>query len=152
MLATRFYALVSTQGTAASETGICEYCFDEDAKGYILASASGDIDIEAGFVDVTGNDAIHCTVCDAVQDGVRLVQGEKETTLATNRYRVGQDLWRENSIQFPRLLAEIDAVSPLTPQQEQDVADSMDLSVEAVRSLFERASRSWERIKERTDT
>lgn len=69
-LATMFYALVSNQGTACYETGICEFCFGDDEQGYILASASGDVNVAAGFVNVTGNDAIYCTVCGAVQDGV----------------------------------------------------------------------------------
>lgn len=54
--------------------------------------------------------------------------------------------WENNAIQFPRLLAEIVAT-----QEHLDIpalAESMDLSVEEVNELFDRADQAWESIKE----
>lgn len=58
------------------------------------------------------------------------------------------DKWADNSIQFPRLLAEI-----MATQDQLDMlalAQSMDLSVDEVRELFDRAQEKWEQIKENT--
>lgn len=56
--------------------------------------------------------------------------------------------WEDNSLQFPRLLAEIYAVG-LTDEQWTGLADSMDLELEFVNELFERAQEEWDAIKER---
>jgi hypothetical protein len=56
------------------------------------------------------------------------------------------DPFADNSIQFPRLLAEINAVG-LTKQQMRDLCSSMDLDERHVRALFERAEIEFERIK-----
>ncbi len=55
--------------------------------------------------------------------------------------------WDTNSIQFPRLLAEVWAV--LEYEQYRELAVSMDLSEDEVRSLFRRADEEWEAIKEK---
>lgn len=64
---TMFYAMVSGQGTACAETGICEHCFDDDNQAYLAARAFGigidGPDYDKGFVDVTGNEAISCNIC-----------------------------------------------------------------------------------------
>lgn len=52
--------------------------------------------------------------------------------------------WNDNAIQFPRLLAEIMAT------QEIDLAtlaESMDLSIDDVNELFDRADQAWESAK-----
>jgi phage terminase Nu1 subunit (DNA packaging protein) len=54
--------------------------------------------------------------------------------------------WKNNAIQFPRLLAEIRAVG-LTPEQIQDLMSSMDLSKNQLAELFDRAEREFERLK-----
>lgn len=54
-------------------------------------------------------------------------------------------LWPKNEIQFPRLLSEARAV--LEPGQIKDIAESMDLSVAEVNSLFRRAESEWEHLK-----
>lgn len=54
------------------------------------------------------------------------------------------DIWNDNEIQFPRLLAEINA----TQELDLDIlAESMDLSVDEVKELFERANNKFEDIK-----
>ena len=57
-------------------------------------------------------------------------------------------LWQDNSIQFPRLIAEIQAVG-LTPAQLELLEDSMDLHPVEIDELFERAEQEWEQIKEK---
>jgi len=57
-----------------------------------------------------------------------------------------QPVWENNGIQFPRLLAEIQATQDSLDMEA--LCESMDLSVEEVESLFERAQQAWERIKE----
>lgn len=53
--------------------------------------------------------------------------------------------WRRDDLQFPRLLAEVQAV--LEPGQYKELSVSMDLSNKEVEELFDRADTAWERIK-----
>ena len=55
--------------------------------------------------------------------------------------------WDDDSIQFPRLLAEIYALG-LTPDQVQGLEVSMDLTMHKLFALFARAEAAWERIKQ----
>ena len=50
-------------------------------------------------------------------------------------------LWLDNGVQFPRLLAEIAATQNL---EMKALAESMDLSLEEVNELFDRANTAWE--------
>jgi hypothetical protein len=52
--------------------------------------------------------------------------------------------WENNAIQFPRLLAEINATQNLDMVA---LAESMDLPVADVAALFDRADEQWENIK-----
>lgn len=56
--------------------------------------------------------------------------------------------WERDDLQFPRLLAEI--MATCDQLDIEALARSMDLSVERVEELFERAQVAWERIKEKT--
>ena len=56
--------------------------------------------------------------------------------------------WERDDIQFPRLLAELDAV--LTIGQLRTVAASMDLSVTEILELIDRARFAWEEIVKET--
>jgi hypothetical protein len=55
--------------------------------------------------------------------------------------------WEDNSIQFPRLLAEIQANIEMSDKDFEDMCDSMDLTEDAVNEIFDRAQEEWERIK-----
>jgi len=55
------------------------------------------------------------------------------------------DKWENNSIQFPRLLAELQGL--LTFDQLSSVAESMDLEEKQVEELLNRAITEWEGIK-----
>jgi hypothetical protein len=59
--------------------------------------------------------------------------------------RGDRHLWERDDIQFPRLLAEIKAAG-LSYQQLQDIALSMDLPVQEVLNLLDRAEETWEAI------
>lgn len=56
------------------------------------------------------------------------------------------DNWENNSIQFPRLIAELWGV--LNHEQFSHLCDSMDLPMENVEELFTRANAEWEAIKD----
>ena len=55
-------------------------------------------------------------------------------------------VWEDNSIQFTRLLAEINATG-LTTEQYQQICDSTDLGVMDIDELLERAEKEFEEIK-----
>jgi hypothetical protein len=58
--------------------------------------------------------------------------------------------WKNNAIQFPRLLAEINANVGISSKDWDALCASMDLTSEEVGELFDRADAEWERIKQRT--
>jgi hypothetical protein len=60
-------------------------------------------------------------------------------------YRAGQ-VWLEDTIQLPRLLAEIRAIG-LTKDQYRQLQDSMDLERHEIDELLRRAEVAWERTK-----
>jgi len=57
------------------------------------------------------------------------------------------DLWERDTVQFPRLLAEIMATVDLTDDMLRPVAESMDLELSDVLELFNRAQVAWEQSK-----
>ena len=57
------------------------------------------------------------------------------------------DKWKNNNIQFPRLLAEIDAVVEFTGQQKDELCISMDLEWSDIEEIFERAQIEFDKIK-----
>jgi hypothetical protein len=61
-----------------------------------------------------------------------------------------KDVWKDNSIQFPRLIAEIVATVDINAETWQNLCDSMDLTTDELNELFDRAQESWEKIKGKT--
>jgi hypothetical protein len=59
---------------------------------------------------------------------------------------VEQPKWENSNIQFPRLIAEIVATQEIDMEA---LAESMDLTLDDVHELFERAQTEWEQIKEK---
>jgi predicted transcriptional regulator YheO len=59
--------------------------------------------------------------------------------------------WRNNAIQFPRLIAELEATGVFAlPGALDKVAEEMDLDVQQVCGLISRAQDEWDRIKAAT--
>jgi hypothetical protein len=58
--------------------------------------------------------------------------------------------WNNNAIQFPRLLAELQAAGVFTTSVVNDVADSMDLDPSQVFEIVDRAQYAWDDIVSRT--
>ena len=54
--------------------------------------------------------------------------------------------WLDNSIQFPRLLAEIIGVG-LSDEQWESLLETMDLGSDELNELFDRAQSEWEKAK-----
>jgi hypothetical protein len=63
---------------------------------------------------------------------------------------MSNDNWNNNAIQFPRLLAEINACVDIGKHDMAELCMSMDLSVREIHELFDRAEEEWQRIKEET--
>jgi hypothetical protein len=57
--------------------------------------------------------------------------------------------WRNNRIQFPRLLAEIMGTVEFTTKQRQALCETMDLDWSDICELFDRADEEWQQIKDR---
>ena len=57
------------------------------------------------------------------------------------------DRWNDNSIQFPRLIAELEAAGAFKPSIMRDLSESMDLTVGDISELIDRAQIAWEQIK-----
>lgn len=75
-----------------------------------------------------------------------MIEDLQSRTTATISVGSALTPWERDEIQFPRLLAEI-----IATQVNLDIAalaESMDLSIDDVNSLFDRADRAWEAIKE----
>jgi hypothetical protein len=62
---------------------------------------------------------------------------------------MSRSLWERDSIQFPRLIAEISACVDITKKDFTALCESMDLEPEQVNELFDRANAAWEKIKEK---
>jgi hypothetical protein len=58
--------------------------------------------------------------------------------------------WKDNDVQFPRLLAEIASTIDFNSDQVRDLCDSMDIHKDSLDELFERAKARWDRIKRNT--
>jgi len=61
---------------------------------------------------------------------------------------MSNDKWQDNSIQFPRLLAEIQANIEISEKGWQDICSSMDINEVELEQLWNRAGDVWETIKE----
>jgi (p)ppGpp synthase/HD superfamily hydrolase len=61
-----FYALTTSQGTAAPESALCEFCFDKPSALLRARHLAGyDVKVDGKFVNVTENEAVRgCVNCD----------------------------------------------------------------------------------------
>jgi len=51
---------------------------------------------------------------------------------------IKKDVWNDDSVQFPRLLAEINAIG-LSEEQYEELGELMDLEASEINELFDRA-------------
>jgi len=58
-----------------------------------------------------------------------------------------KEKWEDNTIQFPRLIAEICANVEFKPEHWQDLQDSMNITEDELNELFDRANDEWEAKK-----
>ena len=61
-----------------------------------------------------------------------------------------RDKWQDNAIQFPRLIAELEAIGAFTESVIVGLANEMDLEAAHVVAIIGRAQREWDRIKAET--
>lgn len=54
--------------------------------------------------------------------------------------------WWDNTLQFPRLIAEAEAAGAFTVEIQEAMAVSMDLTVDRVCALIDRGQREWDNI------
>jgi len=59
-----------------------------------------------------------------------------------------KNLWKNNNIQFARLLTEIEQCEGFTPLLIANLSESMDLSKEEIFEIIDRAKEKFENIKE----
>ena len=71
---------------------------------------------------------------------------EFESDMATIPKNKEKPLWLDNSIQFPRLITEMDSF--LDDEDIKAIAESMDLSDTEVRELIDRAADEFQKIKD----
>lgn len=62
------------------------------------------------------------------------------------------DNWKNDSIQFPRLIAEMEAAGFFTQQHEllSLLCQSMDLDLHQIHEIVDRAQQQWDAIKQQT--
>lgn len=58
--------------------------------------------------------------------------------------------WLNNSIQFPRLIADAEALGIFEGQRLLDLATEMDLTIQEACVIIERAQSEWDQIKANT--
>lgn len=61
------------------------------------------------------------------------------------------DMWLDDSIQFPRLIAELEEIGGFgDPDKVRELRESMDIEPHQLDDLVNRARAAWDRIKEET--
>jgi hypothetical protein len=79
-----------------------------------------------------------------VLEGLR----KARTLISMKGIKMKKPLWEVSSIQFPRLIAELEAAGAFTDEVYKDLCESMDLTVDEVVELVDRAQNEWDRIKQ----
>lgn len=80
------------------------------------------------------------------------VTGDGPAEVDEYHYTVDEiaDTWGDDLIQFPRLIAELEAAGGFTPEVMEDLCNSMDLYPFNVAELINRAQDTWDKIKEKS--
>jgi len=83
----------------------------------------------------------------AVQQSGRVVTS-RVTALGTLVSDDVKENWRNDAIQFPRLIAELQMAGAITTHIMEVLCESMDVTQTEMCQLLDRADRKWEAIKE----
>ena len=78
-------------------------------------------------------------------DLFKMVDDSEARMIILEKYVEDENLWNNDSVQFMRLLSEIRASGEFRLRGLSIVAKSMDLEIEQVNELFERAELSWQK-------
>jgi hypothetical protein len=81
----KVFGLLSDQGTAASETALCERHRTEASEAVARSQAHADVPVDAEFVDVTSNVMMFCIVCDCNGYGYKGDPEEDEDEIDAGR-------------------------------------------------------------------
>lgn len=130
------WSIESTYGTIATVVG--ENCGPQEqvvADAMLLAAAPDLMEVLQELVEFADNDT-------AVQPGA-LIWQEARTVISKAKGAP----WYDDSIQFPRLIAELQACVAIDASRMEAIADSMGVDVRRVEELFDRAVAEWDRIK-----
>jgi hypothetical protein len=109
-------------------------------------------DKQFGYLDY--NDE---TLIDDILYGLGVALDEKEFEFAPGfkkfkdvlaKHLENKNVWENDNIQFPRFLAELEAVGAFTPEVYKSLEDSMDLTPDEISELINRAQVGWEHIKQ----
>lgn len=58
-----------------------------------------------------------------------------------------RDLWKNNAVQFPRLIVELESAGAFTPEVMEYLCSSMDLHEDNISELIDRAEVIWNKAK-----
>lgn len=105
-------------------------------------------ELAAGDLNDPESDDPWCPKCKAHNFKEKLeLRRKPNEVMRRNKALNAKPFWANELVQFPRLLAEVYAV--IDPDDVARMAEPMDLSVEQIKDLFNRADKRWEGIKER---
>ena len=91
-----------------------------------------------------------CPDCHALCHAVKHAQWQGELWQGPRVDPNPEVNWRNDAIQFPRLLAEIAACVRLTQRMWEDLSATTDLTRDQLEDIFDRATTTWDDIKSRT--
>ena len=59
--------------------------------------------------------------------------------------------WKNNAIQFARLIAELDSAGGFTEEDSEYLCESMDVTMDELDDIVSRAQEEWDKIKAKND-
>ena len=127
---------------------------EEEFIELAVAELTDDVDCSL-YSTLQTRDARLTEIAELVGDDIASEwQNQAQAQADKHGYASGADqrieLWKDNSIQFPRLIAEINACVDISPEDWEALQESMDLDKDEIGQLFDRAHEEWETIKEKT--
>lgn len=93
--------------------------------------------VDASYLMQVGDFITICPSCKSTINTKKILKEEEEET------------WTNNEIQFPRFIAEAQMAGAFTDEVLKDMATSMDLKMQYVCDLMDRACDVWDEVKNR---